>query len=139
MIVFWDTSAFLALVISESGSAVAARLWEEADRVVASRLMYVEAAAALAMAQRMGRIKGSTHLSARRAVDRLHQSVDCVEVTPALIYRAAGLAEQLQLRGYDAVHCASAEAVADDDLVVSSGDRDVLRACHRLGLSTAPV
>ena len=139
MIVFWDTSAFLPLVISESGSVVAARLWEAADRVVASRLMYVEAAAALAMAQRMRRIKVSTRLAARRAVDRLHQSVDCVEVTPALVYRAAEVAEQLHLRGYDAVHCASAEAIADDDVVVASGDLDVLRACHHLGLSTAQV
>ncbi|MGI8613923.1 MAG: type II toxin-antitoxin system VapC family toxin [Nocardioidaceae bacterium] len=139
MIVFWDTSAFLPLVLSEAGSATAVRLWEEADRVVASRLLYVEAAAALAMAQRMGRIEKSAQRAARRDIDRLHEAVDCVEVTPSLVRRAAGLAEELQLRGYDAVHCASAEAVGDEDVVVASGDREVLRACQHLGLGVAQV
>jgi hypothetical protein len=41
------------------------------------------------------------------------------------------------LRGYDAVHCASAEQIRDRDLVVASGGRALLAACSQLGLATA--
>ena len=139
MIVFWDTSAFVPLIMKESATPSALRLWTKADRVVASRLMYVEVVAALAMARRMGRIGSRTHRTARRAVDRLHGSVDCVEVSESLIRRATSLSEQLNLRGYEAVHCASAETLADDDLVVASGDRALLEACKTLGLNVAPM
>jgi predicted nucleic acid-binding protein len=62
---------------------------------------------------------------------------DVVEVTDHLVHRAAHLAHTCALRGYDAVHCASAEQVDDDDLVVASGDRRFLDACATLGLATA--
>jgi hypothetical protein len=45
----------------------------------------------------------------------------------------------LALRGYDAVHLSSAEALADPDLVVASGDRALLRAAGERGLATAAV
>jgi hypothetical protein len=41
------------------------------------------------------------------------------------------------LRGYDAVHCASAERIDAADLVVANGDKDVLTACAELALATA--
>ena len=65
--------------------------------------------------------------------------IDCIEMSETLIRRAASLAEQLNLRGYDAVHCASAEAVADADLVVASGDGALLNACETLGFNVAPM
>lgn len=139
MIVFWDTSAFVPLVVQEAGSATAVRLWESADRVIASRLLYVEAVAALAMAPRIGRLDSATHRAARAALNRLHGSLDCVEVTALLVERAAELAEQFDLRGYDAVHCAAAEAIHDDDTVIATGDRDLLAACQRMGMHVAAV
>jgi len=41
------------------------------------------------------------------------------------------------LRGYDAVHLASAEALAGRDLVLAAGDRALLAAATALGLATA--
>jgi hypothetical protein len=56
------------------------------------------------------------------------------------LVRIAGLlALQQSLRGYDALHCASAESVLADDLVVVSGDRQLLKACSDLGMATADV
>jgi len=54
-----------------------------------------------------------------------------------VVGRAAELAHTCALHGYDAVHCASAEQLHDDDFVVASGDRTLLEACARLGMSTA--
>jgi hypothetical protein len=42
--------------IAEAGTPVARELWESADDVVSTRLLFVEAAAALARARRTGRM-----------------------------------------------------------------------------------
>ena len=46
------------------------------------------------------------------------------------------VAVYLALRGFDAIHLASAEAAADDELYVLAADRDLLVAARRLGLAT---
>ena len=56
MIAYFDTSALIPLLIDEPASVRAARLWDEAARVVSVRLAYPEARAGLARAGRMGRL-----------------------------------------------------------------------------------
>jgi predicted nucleic acid-binding protein len=50
--------------------------------------------------------------------------------------RAATLSRRFALRGYDAVHCASAERINDDDVVAAAGDGKLLQAWSKLGLAT---
>lgn len=47
-IVYFDSSAFLKLVVEEDGSELAAALWDGCDAAVSSRLAYPEVRAALA-------------------------------------------------------------------------------------------
>ena len=54
MIGYLDTSAFIPLLIDEPTSEACRRFWDDADVIVSSRLLYVETAAALAQAGRMG-------------------------------------------------------------------------------------
>ena len=56
-----------------------------------------------------------------------------------LARRAAQLAEDHALRGYDAVHLAAAEASSDESLVVVSADLDFCAAASALGLSVADL
>ena len=135
MIVYFDTSALIPLLVEEPGSALAARLWDEADRVTSSRLAYAEARAALAQAQRAGRLDVPGLRAAAEGLETLVDGLDLVEVSTAVVWRAGELAERLALRGYDAVHLSSAEALADPDLVLASGDRALLRAAGERGLS----
>ncbi|MHB1913142.1 MAG: type II toxin-antitoxin system VapC family toxin [Acidimicrobiales bacterium] len=137
MIVYFDTSAILPIVIEEPSSQVASRLWDEADRVVSSRLVYAEARAALAMAHRMNRVDGQGLRSAVEEFEALQRQLDIIEVTEELIRGAGQLAEQLGLRGYDAVHLASAQTVADADLVLAAGDQNLLDAARALEMATA--
>jgi predicted nucleic acid-binding protein len=125
------------LLVAEPGSALCRQLWDSSDAVVTSRLLYVESAAALAQALRLRRLAARDHRSALRLRDRLWAEFDIVEADEVVVGRAAELAHTCALRGYDAVHCASAEQLDDDDLVVASGDRSLLEACARLGMSTA--
>ena len=137
MIVYLDTSAVVPLIVAEAGSDFCRRLWDEGDAVTTCRLTYVETAAALAQGERMGRLKAKAHRDALRLLDRLWVEFEVIEVDDALVRRAAGLAAEFGFRGYDAVHCASAAELRDDDLVSASGDRKLLGAWRALGLATA--
>ncbi len=137
MIAYFDTSALIPLLIEEPTSAAASQLWDGAGRVVSVRLLYPEARAALALARRMGRLSSRQLRSAVSGLDSLDRQLDHIELTEPLATRAGKLAEDYELRGYDAVHLAAAELVTDEDLVVVAGDRGLRSAAHALGLATA--
>ena len=61
MIVYLDTSALVPLLVAEGSSPAGRRLWDEADVVVSSRPLYMEAAAALAQARRLDRMTARAH------------------------------------------------------------------------------
>ncbi|GAB2645276.1 type II toxin-antitoxin system VapC family toxin [Nocardia goodfellowii] len=136
MIGYLDTSAFVPLLVEEPSSAACTRFWIDADDVVSTRLLYVESAAALARAQRLGRLDAAEHAACRRLLAELWPQIEVIEVSEALTVRAAELAELFGLRGYDAVHCASADTLEDEDLVLASGDRNLLEVSRKLGIST---
>ncbi len=136
MIGYLDTSAFVPLLVVEPSTPLCRRFWDDADAVVSSRLLYVEAAAALAQAVRIGRIAGEDGRSAMTLLDELWGEFEVVEVDELLVGQAADLAQCYALRGYDAVHCASAQQLDDDDVVVAAGDRTLLTAWTTLGMST---
>ncbi|AHI02111.1 hypothetical protein GCM10010174_33660 [Kutzneria viridogrisea] len=137
MICYFDTSALVPLLTREPGTPTATILWEVADRVLSSELSYVEAAAALAQARRLGRLDAQAHAGALASLDLLHNALELVEVSEMVVRRAGVLAHELALRSYDAVHCASAEQLDVPDLVVASGDQLLLKACAELGMATA--
>jgi predicted nucleic acid-binding protein len=137
VIVYFDTSAFVPLLVQEPGTPTSSELWESADEVVTSRLLFVEAAAAVARARRLGRITARHHRHAVGSLADLWRDFRVVEIDDVVAGRAAELSERCALRGYDAVHCASAERIDAPDLVVASGDKEVLAACAELALATA--
>ena len=136
---YFDTSAVVPIVIDEPSSTVASRLWDEADRVVSSRLVYAEGRAALAMARRLDRIDERGLREAVEGFEGLHDQLDVIEVTEGIIREAGALAEQLGLRGHDAVHLASARLVNDAETVLAAGDQSLLVAARAIGLATADL
>jgi predicted nucleic acid-binding protein len=136
---YLDTSAFVPLLIAEPGSAACQRFWDDADAVVTSRLTYVETAAALAQAKRLKRINDRVHRASLRALDAKWAEMAIVEVDDQLVRDAAALSSRHDLRGYDAVHCASAHQLIAADLVAAAGDRPLLRAWLALGVDTYDI
>jgi uncharacterized protein len=124
-------------VVAEPGSQAATQAWTAADSVLAARLLYPEARAVLAAAQRSGRVARGLYRGRKAALDELWREFDVVEITPALAQSAGDLAEQFGLRGYDAVHLAAALHVQPD--AIASADADLLRAAsiHNLGIIDA--
>ena len=137
MIAYFDTSAIIPLLVEEPGSAVAGQLWDQADRVASVRLVYAEARAALAQAERLGRL---TRRQLPRVIDQLddlYAQLDRIDVDDALVRRAGQLAQDHALRGYDAVHLAALERIAADETVMVAGDDDLCAAAAALGVATA--
>ena len=139
MIAYFDTSAVLPLLIAEPGSDRAGVLWDGADRVVSVRLVYPEARAALAQAERLGRLSVRQLRDAVTEFDALFEQIDLVEVDDVLARRAGELAEARRLRGYDAVHLAAAVRVRDPSVVMVAGGGALLAAAAAEGMAVAEL
>lgn len=137
MITYFDTSSVVPLVINEASTGLCNRIWNESSRVVCTRLLYPEARAALAKAARMGRIDQVQHRSAVVELDSIVTEIDHVELTAEVAQAAGELAEAHRLRGHDAVHLAAATTVAGSDLVLVTGDSNLVAAAVSIGLAVA--
>jgi predicted nucleic acid-binding protein len=124
--------------VSEDGSELADELWDAADMRVANQLVYPEARAALAAANHASRIHGHGLRRAVKDLEAASAAMTLVGVDAALAREAGKLAEQHALRGYDAVHLATALSGSDPDLVLVTWDRDLARAALESGCSVAP-
>ena len=62
--------------------------------------------------------------------------MEIAEVDQIVVERAAALAYRFDLRGYDAMHCATAAQLTEQDLAAAAGDRRLLDAWAELGLAT---
>lgn len=98
MIAYFDTSALVPLVDEEPTTAMCSRLWSESTRVMSIRLIYPEARAAFARAQRMGRLTASQLDGAVAELDSLVDEVDVIELTAEIALSAGHVAQQFGLR-----------------------------------------
>ncbi|WP_053371823.1 type II toxin-antitoxin system VapC family toxin [Cellulosimicrobium cellulans] len=137
-LVYFDASALVKLCVPEAGSALASRLWNRADVVVTSRLADVEVRAALAAGARGGVLDGPGHARALGTWDVLRPALHVVEVAGDVADRASELVAAGALRSNDAVHVASALAVAHDDTLVAAWDPHVVTAARSVGLRVVP-
>jgi uncharacterized protein len=71
--------------------------------------------------------------------ERLWSEMRVVEASPDLLHAAGELAESQALRGYDAVHVASALRLAAREVIVVAWDQRLRSAAAEMGLVTAPA
>ena len=121
------------------GSDIAVELWDRAESVASSQLVYPEACVAAAAAHRGGRIDARTLRAARRTIDELCRELRVIGLDERLARSAGELAERHALRGYDAVHLASALAIDDPDLVMATWDRDLATAAAAQDRTVVPA
>jgi predicted nucleic acid-binding protein len=138
-LVYFDSSAFVKLLVEEEGTDLAAALWDGCDAAVASRLVYPEVRAALAAAARNHDLTDLELDAAEQAWDDYWAATRPVELTAAVERHAGHLARAHALRGADAVHLASALAIGDPDLVVAVWDRRLRVGVRAAGVRVAPA
>lgn len=137
-IAYFDSSAFVKLVVEEDGSDLAAQLWDGCDVAVSSRLTYPEVRAALAAAGRAGRLPPARARRAASAWEEYWAATRAVELTDAVSAHAGRLASGHALRGVDAVHLASLLAVGAGATLFAVWDQRLRAGALAAGAQVVP-
>lgn len=140
MIVYAESSAVLAWLLGEAEGRPVRRLLAGAERVVSSTLTPLECARSLARGVASGRLKDGDDLITRRLLDDATRGWALLEMSGAVLDRAARRFPAEPVRTRDALHLASA-AVFDEALsgvVMITLDERVRANAAALGLKVAP-
>jgi uncharacterized protein len=138
-LVYFDSSAFVKLVVEEPGSDLAADMWDGCDAALSSRLAYPEVCAALAASGRDYDLDEDDLAVAAHVWEDYWAATRPVELTAAVERHAGHLARLLSLRGADAVHLASALAIGDPELFFAVWDRRLHAGAQAAHLRVAPL
>jgi uncharacterized protein len=138
-IVYFDSSAFVKLLVEEPGSKLAAALWNGCDAAVSSRLAYPEVRAVLASAGRALRLDATEQSHAESLWEDFWAATRPVEFTEPVAAHAGELASSHSLRGADAVHLASLLAVSSTETVFAVWGERLRAAAAAAGLAVAPT
>jgi len=137
VITYLDTSALVKTIVAEPGTDEAMDLWNASDVRLTSLISYAEARAALAAASRDRRLLGRARADARAALDDRWQELSDAAVSDQVVHLAGDLADRVGLRGYDAVHLATAVLAGPADVVFATWDSALSDAAADAGLVTA--
>ena len=141
MIAYLDTSALVKRYIDEIGTSQVLEIWRMSERVATSPVAFAETLSALHRRRR----ESST------AIERIRVALEMfrsewpgflkIEVSDELNTRLVALVERHPLRGFDAIHLASAMQLSDavpDDMVFVCADRRLTEVAHNEGLRVLP-
>lgn len=108
MILYCDTSALVKRYVEEEGTTKMDALWDNATDVATSTVAFSEGIAAFSRKRREGILskKGYSHLIIQFREE--HLALILIQVTPHLNALVQALVEKYPLRGFDAIHLASA-------------------------------
>lgn len=133
MIAYFDTSALVKLFLREPGTETVRDLWEGAVDRVTSVATYPEARSAIASAARSRRIGEEYGDGAVAELGVRFSTMSVVVLDEQLATEAGDLAQRHALRGYDAVHLATALSVGQALMV--TWDAELAHAAGDAGLA----
>ncbi len=108
MIVYLDTSSLVKVYVDEEGSQGVVELIDKSTAAATSIVAYAESRAAFARRMREGAFTKTGYKNLVLSFERDWINYAQVKVTQELIHLAGDLAEKHSLRGFDAIHLASA-------------------------------
>jgi predicted nucleic acid-binding protein len=141
MILYLDTSALIKRYVTEKGAELVAQAIAAAMAVGSSVVCRAEMAAALATAVRMNALPAGDASAALRVFRSEWPRLVRVQASEAVIAQADSLAWEAGLRGYDAVHLASALRLRDamgEEVTFATFDRRLWQAAGEQGLASFP-
>ena len=140
MILYLDTSSLIKLYVPETESAAVKRLVDAAEVIATSRIAYAEATAAFARKRRERGVSPANYRTFMRDFDHDWENYFVVDVSDALVKLGGLLGEKHALRGFDAIHLASAVIIrkqGDRPVSFSCFDARLTRSARREGLTIA--
>lgn len=141
MVVYFDASALLKLVIEEPGRDDVQALAAVATIAATARVTYPECHAALAAIRRNQRLNQDELLVALAGIQKIDDRLQVVELDRPLARHAGDLAERHGLRGFDAIHLATALTLQRPrhPVIFATWDRRLHQAAFDAGLTPAPA
>lgn len=141
MIVYLDASALVKRYVAEAGSVAVEKLIDQAEALGTSVISRAEVSAAFAKAIRMKFVTRDAAATALKLFTADWTHFMRLQLTETLAARAASLAWEQGLRGYDAVHLATAlvwHETLGQPVLVATFDRQLWRAAQSTGLIAWP-
>ena len=142
MIVYLDASAQVKRYVAEPGSTEVEALIGAARATGTGVVSRAEVAAALAKAARVRLITREVAAKALEAFNADWEHLIRLQLSESLAARAAALAWEHGLRGYDAVHLATAlvwRETLGETVTVATYDRELWRGAQASALSPWPA
>lgn len=142
MILYLDASALVKRYVAEAGSADVAAVVDAARVASTAVISRAEVTAALAKAVRAGLATRKAATAGLADFEADWPDLIRLEVSEVVVARAASVAWQQGLRGYDAVHLASAlrwQEALGGPVTVATYDRELWRAAQTSGLVPWPT
>ena len=139
--IYLDTSALLKRYLNEAGAEETRQFLERAEEIATIVIARVETASALA---RLAFSRSITEEEGERVWKEFSDDwtiITRLQVTAQAIERAASLARQYRLRGYDAVHLAAAllwQESIGEQVTLATFDRDLWTAGRKAGMDVWP-
>jgi len=125
--------------VSEEGSALVQRLVWKDEPVASATIAYAELYSGLARRHREGALSRVDYGRACRQFERDWLAVVKVELNASVLGSARTLIERHGLRGFDAIHLASAlglQAAADEPITFVAADQRLLQAATSERMAT---
>ncbi len=133
MILYCDTSALIKRYVEEEGTVYVDKLWEECQGVVTSVVAFAEAMSAFSRKLREGILSVKEHSKTVRKFKDDYEHLILVPVDNDLNSVMEGLFNRHHLRGFDAIHLASALIFKDLEEI------DSVFACFDHALNKAAI
>jgi predicted nucleic acid-binding protein len=141
MMLYLDASALVKRYVAETGTQEVNHLFAQAAAIGTSLITYAEVAAAFGKAARVSLLPRDGALAALQVFRTQWTSLVRLSVTDGVVSRAGALAWEHNLRGYDAVHLASAlswKQTTGESVTLAAFDRQLWQAAKTAGLEIWP-
>jgi predicted nucleic acid-binding protein len=142
MILYLDTSALIKKYFKETGSDEVISKWQEATGIITSSVAYAESLASIYRKKREAKFGKHRLGNILEAFRRDWNSFIRVEVTDDLNQLIDKTVSRYPLRGFDAIHLASALIVHEtipEEFLFACYDKRLLQAAKMAGLQTSPI
>lgn len=139
---YLDTSALIKRFVTERGSALVQKLLSDSEPIATAKIAYAEVYAGLTRKKREGHLSERNYDLACRQFEKDWQAYIHVELQDDVLTLARDLIRQLPLRGFDAVHLASAltlKTALGEEVTFAAADERLLRAAAATSLRALDV
>jgi predicted nucleic acid-binding protein len=137
MIVYLDTSSLVKLYVEEVDSEKIRNVARNAAAISTAKIAYAEARSAFARKQKEDGFSLNVLRKIVEDLNRDWESCFVIEITDGLIRFAGDIAERYLLRGFDAIHLASAvhlKSKINSEIFFSSYDTRLNQSAEKEGM-----